>query len=141
MPTRARGKARRAAIIRGRWRFLAEASALLDRSLEYQDTVRNVVELVVPRMADFAAIALFADDGSLQWGYSLHADPAKRDLTAQMRSYQPQLTGEGNPTARTLRSGDTQVIKTVDDRFLRTVARDERHLALLRQLDPSSLIY
>jgi len=141
MTSHARTTSERAAIIRGRWRFLAEASALLDRSLEYQETIRNVVELAVPRMADFAAIALFADDGSLRWGHSSHADPAKKALADRMREYQPQLTIDANPTAAALRTGETQVIKAVDDAFLHTVARDETHLSLLRQLDPTSLIY
>lgn len=141
MTTHRRGESERAAIIRGRWQFLAEASTLLDRSLDYQETIRNVVELVVPRMADFAAIALFTDDGSLRWGYSLHADTAKQGLADQLRTYQPQLTNEGNPTAEALRTGETQVIKVVDDAFLRTLARDETHVSILQQLEPTSLIY
>jgi signal transduction histidine kinase len=131
----------RGAITRARWRFLAEASTTLDRSLDYKETLTNVVQLVVPRMADYAAIALLGEDGSLNWGYSAHADPAKADLAAELRTYQPQLNLENNPTARTLRSGETQVVKVVDDAFLRTIAREDRHLAILRQLEPSSIIY
>jgi hypothetical protein len=85
--------------IRARWRFLAEASAALDRSLDYEETLTNVVRIVVPRMADYAGIALLRDDGSLTWGYSAHADPEKQDLAAQLRAYQPQLQIENNPTA------------------------------------------
>jgi signal transduction histidine kinase len=131
----------RGAIARGRWRFLAEASTALDRSLDYKETLANVVNLVVPRMADYAAIALLNADGSLSWGYSAHADPEKENLAAELRTYQPQLTLENNPTARALRSGETVVIKDVNDAFLRTIAHEERHLAILRQLEPTSLIY
>jgi len=131
----------RGAITSAPWRFLAEASTALDRSLGYKETLANVVELVVPRMADFAAIALLGEDGSLKWGYSAHADPEKEDLVAELRGYQPQLTIENNPTARTLRTGETLVVKTVDDAFLRTIACEDRHLAILRQLAPTSLIY
>jgi signal transduction histidine kinase len=131
----------RGAIIRARWRFLAEASTALDRSLDYKETLANVVQLVVPSMADYAAIALIGEDGSLNWGYSAHADADKQDLAAELRAYQPQLNLEGNPHARALRSGETQVVKVVDDAFLRTIAREERHLAILRQLEPSSIIY
>src|SRR5205807_10356663 len=46
----------RAAISRARWRFLAEASRALDRSLDYKETLANVVHLVVPSMADYAGI-------------------------------------------------------------------------------------
>jgi signal transduction histidine kinase len=131
----------RGAIIRARWRFLAEASSELDRSLDYKETLTNVVHLVVPRMADYAAIALLGEDGSLKWAYSAHADPDKEDLAAELRTYQPQLNLENNPTARTLRSGETQFVKVVDDAFLRTIAREDRHLEILRLLKPSSIIY
>jgi signal transduction histidine kinase len=131
----------RAALVRARWQFLAEASTALDRSLDYKETLTNVVELVVPSMADYAAIALVGEDGSLNWGYSAHADPEKQDLAAELRTYQPQVTIENNPTARALRTGETVVIKDVDDAFLRTIAREERHLAALRQLAPTSVIY
>ncbi|MDQ3949085.1 MAG: GAF domain-containing sensor histidine kinase [Gemmatimonadota bacterium] len=130
----------RGAIIGARWRFLAEASAVLDRSLEYEETLTNVVRLVVPRIADYAVIALLADDGSLTWGYSAHCDPAKEALVGRLRAYQPRLTTENHPTAEALRSGETQVIDVVDDAFLRSVARDGTHLALLRQLAPTSVI-
>jgi signal transduction histidine kinase len=129
------------ATIRARWRFLAEASAALDRSLDYEETLTNVVRIVVPRMADYSAIALFADDGSLTWGDSAHADPEKQNLAAQLRAYQPQLQIENNPTARALRTGETVVVKVVDDAFLCRLASDPQHLALLREVAPTSIIY
>ena len=130
----------RAAISRARWRFLAEASTILDRSLDYKETLANVVQLVVPSMADYAGIALLGEDGSLSWGYSAHRDPAKEDLARQLRTYQPQLTLENNPHAKVLRSGETQAIYVVDDAFLNSIARDDAHRALLRQLAVSSVI-
>ncbi|MFN2563389.1 MAG: GAF domain-containing protein, partial [Gemmatimonadaceae bacterium] len=130
----------RGAIIGARWRFLAEASAVLDRSLEYEETLSNVMRLVVPRMADYATIALLADDGSLTWGYSAHCDPSKEALVGRLRAYQPHLKTENHPTAKALRSGETQVVHDVDDAFLRSVARDGSHLAILRQLAPTSVI-
>jgi signal transduction histidine kinase len=130
----------RGAIIGARWRFLAEASAVLDGSLEYQETLTNVVRLVVPRIADYAIVALLADDGALTWGYSAHCDPAKEALVGRLRAYQPHLTTENHPTAEALRSGQTRVVDVVDDEFLRSVARDGTHLALLRQLAPTSVI-
>lgn len=130
----------RGAVIGRRWRFLADASAALDRSLDFTETLANVVRLVVPRIADYAAIALIGDDGSLTWGYSAHADPAKDALASQLRAYPPQLTIEDNPTAKALSSGKTQLIRVMDEASLRTVARDDTHLSLLRQLALTSVI-
>jgi hypothetical protein len=58
------GGSERSAILGPRWRFLARTSGLLDRSLDYEETLANVVRFVVPRMADFAVIALLAVDGT-----------------------------------------------------------------------------
>ena len=130
----------RAAISRARWRFLAEASTILDRSLDYKETLANVVHLVVPSMADYAGIALLGEDGSLSWGYSAHRDPAKEDLARQLRTYQPQLTIENNPHAQVLRSGETQAIYVINDAFLNSIAHDDTHRSLLRRLAVTSVI-
>jgi signal transduction histidine kinase len=57
-----------------------------------------------------------------------------------LRAYQPHLATQGHPVAEALRSGQTQVIEVADDVFLRSLARDETHLALLRELAPTSMI-
>jgi signal transduction histidine kinase len=140
VPTTSDGTLDRGAILGARWGFLADASAILEGSLEFRETLVNVVRLVVPRIADYAGIALLDDDGALTWGYSAHCDPAKEPLVGRLRAFQPQLTLENNPTATALRSGEAQMIQVVDDAFLRTIAREDTHLALLRQLAPTSFI-
>jgi signal transduction histidine kinase len=145
---RRRGQGRRAsdrerqrgAIIGPRWRFLAEASEILDSSLEYHETIANVVRLAVPRLADSATMVLLADDGSLTWGSSAHRDPNKAELVDRLRGYQPHLTTQGHPVAKALRSGHTQVVDEVGDAFMQSIAQDEIHLALLRELAPTSII-
>jgi signal transduction histidine kinase len=138
MNRRHRATLERGATLGARWRFLAEASTALDRSLEYKETLANVVQLVVPRIADFAGIALLGEDGALTWGHSAHRDPAKQELVDQLRAYQPQF--ENSLAAKTVRSGETQVIQIDDDDALQAVARDPAHLVLLRQLAPMSVI-
>lgn len=130
----------RGAIVGPRWRFLAEASELLDGSLEYQQTLANVVALAVPKIADYSVIALLTEDGSLGWGCSAHRDPAKAELVARLHAYVPDLKTNNHPWAGAVRSGTTQVVKTVDDEYLRSIARDDHHLEVLRALEPTSYI-
>jgi signal transduction histidine kinase len=130
----------RAAIIGPRWRFLAETSGLLDRSLDYQETLANVVRFVVPRIADSAVIALLGEDGSLTWEHSAHRDSGKEAILAKLSPYWPRLTRKNHPMAEALRSGETQSMYTVADDFLRSVALDGTHLAILRQLALISII-
>jgi signal transduction histidine kinase len=121
-----------------RWQFLAEASELLDASLEYQTTLANVVALAVPRLADYAIIALLTDDGALGWGWSAHRDPAKRPTVERLREYLPDLTTNRHPWVEVVHSGRAQIIETVTDPFLQSIAKDDTHLSLLRDLAPTS---
>src|SRR5919202_782226 len=96
------------AIVNRRWKFLAEAGALLDASLDYETTLANVVRLAVPTIADYAAIALLEGDGSARWDYSAHRNPGKASLAERLRAHQPNLALFTHPLAEALRSGGAQ---------------------------------
>jgi signal transduction histidine kinase len=122
------------------WRFLAEASESLDASLEYQETLTNVLRLAVPKIADYAIITVRASDGSLHWAGARHRDPKKASLVDRLQAYVPPDAAHRHPSADAIRSGKTQVVDIVDENYLRSVARDATHLELLRQLEPTSYI-
>jgi signal transduction histidine kinase/DNA-binding response OmpR family regulator len=46
-----------------RFRFLADATTTLVRSLDIEATLHSLLKLAVPRLADWAAVTLAADDG------------------------------------------------------------------------------
>lgn len=121
------------------WRLLVKASAVLDRSLEYEDTLQNIVRLAVPRIADYAAIALAADDGSMTWAASLHCDPGKEPLVGRLRGYRPRLGSTAKDIAHAPRPG-TRLMREVTDELLRSMADDDAHLAMLRALGLTSVI-
>lgn len=125
---------------RSRWQFLAEASEILEASLDYQETLANVVALAVPRIADYAIIVLLRDDGTLGWGWSAHRDPAREPVVSRLRSYVPDLTTDDYPWAAVIHSGRSQIIEMVTDGYLRSIAHDAIHLGLLRELAPTSQI-
>ena len=129
----------RRALVRSRRRFRAVARAFLDRSLNYEETLANVIRFVVPRVADYAAIALSADDGSVTWGFSAHCDPGKEALVGRLRSYEPHLSLATVTTADAL-PGQPRLVRVVDDEVLRGAAHDETHLSLLRGLGLTSMI-
>jgi signal transduction histidine kinase/DNA-binding response OmpR family regulator len=59
-----------------RQRFLAEVSAVLASSLDIEGTVRTVVRMAVPAFADWCALDLAAEDGSLTRQAAAHAEGA-----------------------------------------------------------------
>ncbi len=122
-----------------RWKFLADAGALLDSSLDYQSTLTNVLHLAVPAIADFAALALVSDDGSMTWGASIHRNDAMAEVAAHLREFQPAFNMPGHPAAGALRNLP-QFFPSIDEALLRAMSRDDTHLGLLRQLSLISFI-
>jgi signal transduction histidine kinase len=57
--------------------FLGEASSLLASSLNYEDTLARIAQLAVPRLADWCAVDMLADDGSIRRLATMHVDPEK----------------------------------------------------------------
>ncbi|HUR92689.1 MAG TPA: GAF domain-containing sensor histidine kinase [Gemmatimonadaceae bacterium] len=131
---------RRRAILGSKWEFLAEAGALMDSSLDYETTLANVVELSVPTVADYCAIGLMDEQGVVNWGSSAHRDPAKAELAVKLRAYSPNLGGMNHPGAKAILSGEAQLINSVDEAFLRVLAVDDTHLALIREVGPTAYL-
>ena len=123
-----------------RWKFLAEAGALLDASLDYETTLTNVVRLAVPRIADYASVALLTDDDSARWATSAHRNPRKTLLVERLRAYHPAFTLATDPFGMVVRRGQPQLVSVIDDEMLRAMALDESHHALLREFAPTSYI-
>src|SRR5262249_33994205 len=67
--------------------FLAEASTALARSLDFEVTVRDLLRLVVPYLADLAAVTLAGEAGApwrseLAWALPPSLGPQPRPVTA-----------------------------------------------------------
>ena len=67
---------------RRRAAFLAEASAALASSLDYDATLEQVVRLAVPTLADLCTVFVLTEGGEIRRAAAAHADPARADLAA-----------------------------------------------------------
>ncbi|MBX5468402.1 MAG: SpoIIE family protein phosphatase [Thermoleophilaceae bacterium] len=78
----------------GALRFLAEASAALARSLDYERTLKEVVTLAVPDFADWCSVDVLRPDGSLRGITSGQPDPEQERLLLELsRRYREQKAG------------------------------------------------
>jgi serine phosphatase RsbU (regulator of sigma subunit)/PAS domain-containing protein len=128
----ARADAERA---RARVEFLSAAGArMLGAMSDYASTLREVVELAVPAVADWCAITLVGEGGSIEVPAVAHADPARERVLAEIfRRYPPRMD---RPTGsvKVIRTGRLELIEEVTDEQLRANAVDEEHHLLLRRL-------
>jgi len=131
-----RAEAARAELEKERRRaaFLAEASAIMDQSLDYNDTLSRVVKLMVPAVADACAIDLAEEGRGIRQIAAAHSDPAKTDLVRRLQCRYPLDSQGRNPVQHVLASGQPAVHQDISDRVLIQTARDPEHLEALRAL-------
>ena len=122
-------------------RFLAEVGATLSSSLDYRTTLVSVARLAVPRLADWCAIDIVEEDGSLERLAVEHEDPQKVQLAHELQERYPPDPEAPRGVMRVVRSGQSEFYPEISDEMLVTVARDAEHLRLMREIGFVSLIF
>lgn len=115
-------------------RFLAEASGLLASSLDYETTLVHVARLTIPQLADWCMIHLVDDDYTLRRVALTFADPAKQQLAEELQQHYPLASNAPHSFPHVIRTGHPELIPEVTDAGLQRIARDARHLEILRAL-------
>jgi PAS domain S-box-containing protein len=116
---------------------LAEASRLLDASLDYERTLQEVAGVAVHTLADWCIVHLLEADGAIRWLALAHGDPAKEALARELHMRYPTTEG----VARVLRSGTSEVYSgETSDSERAARAHDADHLRMLRELDSRSVM-
>lgn len=116
-------------------RFLAEAGQLLAGSLHYDQTIRRLADLAVPRIADWCAVDLLDAGGELHSLTIAHVDPAKVALVRQLLDQYPDDPNEPTGSLQVVRTGEPIFLPDIPTEALMAVARDEHHMELLRGLE------
>jgi PAS domain S-box-containing protein len=125
---------------RARADFLARAGALLDASLDYEETLRNVAELTVPEIADWCSIRILDGHGRLVPVATAHTDPARQALAREFEERFPPDPNDPHGAAAVARSGVPEVIREVTDEMLAAAIDDPERLAMVRTVGLRSAI-
>jgi PAS domain S-box-containing protein len=121
---------------RDRLAFLLRASELLTESLDYEETLRQVADLAVPRMADWCSVELVDPDGEIRQVAVAHVDPEKRELAMRLRERYPPDPNAPTGTANVIRTGRSELIENITDELIDAVLRpgQEELRDVLREL-------
>jgi CHASE3 domain sensor protein/anti-sigma regulatory factor (Ser/Thr protein kinase) len=129
-----------ASLAQARLAVLARASEILAESLDYERTLEQVAQVVVPVIADWCGVELAAEDGSLRNVAVAHVDPAKVEMARALQQRYPPDPDSATGAQNVMRTGKTELYAEIPDAMLVAGARDEEHLELIRALGFESAI-
>ncbi|MBA3456103.1 MAG: histidine kinase, partial [Deltaproteobacteria bacterium] len=92
--------------------FIADAIEILNRSLDYQETLRSLVRIAVPRIADWCAVDVL-EGGKLQRLAVAHVDPAKIEFVAEIERRYPPDPDAVTGIPQILRSGKAELVREI----------------------------
>ena len=113
---------------------LAEASEMLAVSLDYRERLSGLARLAVPRLADWCAVDILEEDGSVSRLAVEHQDPEKVALAYELERRYPSDPAAPFGVPNVLRTGEPEIVPEIPDAFLRENARDAEQLAMIREL-------
>lgn len=129
-----------AELARERLSFLARASELMAETLDLEQTLSQVAYLAVPRLADWCAIELLEEDGSVRNAATAHVDPEKVKFAEEVRKRYPVDPDAPTGVPNVIRTGRSELYPEITDAMLEASIDDPEQLKMARDLGLSSLI-
>jgi serine phosphatase RsbU (regulator of sigma subunit) len=120
--------------------MLAEGMAMLDKTLEEQAMAEELARLPVPDLAGLAVVELVADDDTIGAVAVEAADPEMAKRIKRSRRTRRLGVDDDHPTAEVVRTGERRLWENVTDAAMREIALDSRHLDLIRDVRPRSVL-
>jgi PAS domain S-box-containing protein len=111
--------------------FMTKATAALGETLDYRTRLTALAALCVPDLADWAAVDVLAEDGTLHRLAVTHRRPEMEPVMRELQSRFPPQAGR-HPALMALKTGKTQQIGEISDEMLASADLDPENLRLLR---------
>jgi PAS domain S-box-containing protein len=115
-------------------RFLAESGATLSSSLGYRDTLANVARLAVPTLADWCAVDVMEEDGSVERLAVEHSDPEKGALAYELQERYPSDPETTRGVRKVLKTGEPDMMAEIPEELLDEAAVDPEHRQIMSKL-------
>ena len=103
--------------------FLAEASAALISSLDYEETLRKLAALAVPRLADWCSIEMLQGEERSEQLAVAHVDPAKVSHAWRLRERYPLDWSQRFGLPEVLRTGRPEIYEEIPEELPARSAR------------------
>lgn len=122
-------------------RFLVEATGVLVSSLDYEQTLAAVLQLAVPRLADWCFVDLRqSDDDTFRRLAVAHAAGEKAELAGRLERCCPPLAEAAHGPARVAATGQPEWFTEPPDDLIPALAGTDDDRTVMRELDVRSYL-
>lgn len=124
-----------------RFEFLAKMSQILANSLDYQTTWTQVLNLIVPELADYCLMQRLEVEQKFCHVAALHRDPRKQSIVNFLCQYYSRIATQSDSlTNQVVRSRQPLLIPNCSERWAKEIAQDKEGIDLYQALQPRSMI-
>jgi len=120
--------------------FLAQVSAVLSSSLEYEHTLQIVANLAVPYFADWCSVDLLNDDRTIGRVAVAHSDPEKVKFGWELAQRFPRHLDDGYGISKVMQTGQVEIAIEITDEQLVAAVPNAEYLEILRGVGLNSCI-
>ena len=114
-------------------RFLAEASAMLSASLDYEKTLESLAKLAVPFLADLCVVDIVENGVVRRMGVA-HADPTRQEQVRKLHHlYPPHLDGT-HPAIKVIQTGIAILVSEMAEQEWIGATYNAEHLEILQDM-------
>jgi PAS domain S-box-containing protein len=120
--------------------LLAKAGELLTSTFDENSILASITKLAVPQLADWCAVDLLQDDGTLKRSALAHVDPEKVALGYEISSRFPPRPSISGGIFQVLRDGQPILYTEISQSVLNQFAHDQENLRMLESLGVCSMM-
>jgi PAS domain S-box-containing protein len=108
-------------------RFLARTADVLASSLDPDALLVEIANLAVPEIADWCAVEVLTDAGTLERKALAHVDPSVRERALELARRYPPDPNAPQGVYHVVKTGQPELYPDIPDEMLRASAVDEEH--------------
>ncbi|MDQ3938017.1 MAG: GAF domain-containing protein [Chloroflexota bacterium] len=121
--------------------LLARSGEMFGSSLDVETTLGQIAQLIVPSMADWAAVDVVDEAGVFRRVGVAHVEPGGEEILRELDRRYPLRPRSGKLRGQVVATRQPVALFEIDEERLRKIARDDGHRALLARLGIRSALW
>lgn len=120
--------------------FLAEASTILNSSLDYETTLKTIAELVTPQFADWCAIDMVSEDKQIERLAVTHKDPEKLERVKDFFRKNPSWSTENSAIKRAISTKKSEFYPFISEEMIQNASHSPQYREIIQYIGFSSVM-